>query len=179
MIILILIFIESKKISATEGQIVCEVCHELRNYLKYKRHLNHHVRQGKISIYEMKKILFQSRYTRQNIKNRSFLKNRLGSVCQIEINGLECKAHILDLSYHPRRIHCLSTTDVLFLDAINHSQHCERVVIFKNFGMPKSNSLKSCKNITKQLDDVTLPIDCTFSSDNSQGILENSDYKST
>ena len=62
----------------------------------------------------MKKILFQSRYTGQNIKNRSFLKNRVGRVCPIEINCFECKAHIIDLRYHLLRIHGLSITDELF-----------------------------------------------------------------
>ena len=93
---------DTTSIRATTAR--CQVCNELRNYGKYRRHLNMHVRNGDINSEQVSRILFQTKYTRKDKKNKTcYIKT--GHKCEI------CGTHVLQLQVHLRNIHGLDSAD--------------------------------------------------------------------
>ena len=60
-------------------RVKCEVCYQYRNLNKYRRHLNIHLSHGRISSTEIENIIFQSRYSRFNSRDKVYLRSVVGS----------------------------------------------------------------------------------------------------
>ena len=127
-------------ISPLDAQkILCQICDRCV-VSKYKRHLQMHRRQGKISSEQLTSILFQTRYTRRGSK---MCKNsiRYGVVCTVVINENKCLACVIDLPTHLNRIHKLYFPNTEYIAALQSGCQLERRVFFREKFKPKQNAL--------------------------------------
>ena len=63
-------------------RVVCQVCSEQRIYEKYSRHLKLHVREKLITSEEMRLIIFQTKVSRKDCKNK-IPNNQIGNICSM------------------------------------------------------------------------------------------------
>ena len=74
-------------------KIRCQICSKIRTYQKYARHLEMHLRKGELLQSELKLILFQTRFSRIDIKKKVH-SSQMGKICSL------CDSHVLDLPSH-------------------------------------------------------------------------------
>ena len=110
------------------------------------RHLKFHMKQGKIHPSEIDEIMFQSRYSRYDSKNRvNAIKT---GRCTVLVNGVECAAIVLDLHIHIFRILVLTFSNNDYKKAMAYGETFQRSVFFRE-SKHKSNPLykfdRGCK----------------------------------
>ena len=122
----------------------CQVCSKLRNHERYRRHLVTHVNNSEISTREMKEILFQTKYSR-NDKSVKVFNIAEGQTCCL------CGNIVQALSKHVTRVHKISADSNEYVKIIDNAEICKRVNHFKVADEANSNPLFDYSNLNSVL----------------------------
>ncbi|KAI6649940.1 hypothetical protein LOD99_6304 [Oopsacas minuta] len=128
----------------------CQICNNLVNYRKYRRHLRVHLRKGLISADNLEEISFGTKFSRKDKldKNKSIIK---GNICYL------CGSSVQDLSTHIIRVHDINRGDEKFEEILLNSKPCERMSHFHNHTQTNYNPLFKYKNLPPCLHPDMIP----------------------
>ena len=135
--------------SKTKGQnVICQICHQVRNYKKYRRHLRFHFRRGEVSLTRTNEILFLTKKhrcrTRYSVDNSSMS----GRICSLLINGIKCGAITIDLSAHLTKYHGISKNGDNYRSIMKSAGviHKDNVIYMDNSGLIVNSTLHNYKS---------------------------------
>ena len=129
-------------------RVVCQVCSEQRIYEKYSRHLKLHVREKLITSEEMRLIIFQTKVSRKDCKNK-IPNNQIGNICSM------CYSHVLNLDLHLLKQHNISLEDNRYRHVSQTSEECVRQLHWRSDHDLVENPLFKPKYIEPFLPTVT------------------------
>ena len=113
--------------SNTKGQnVLCEICHQVRSFKKYRRHLRFHFRRGEVSLNRISEIIFDTKKQRYNTKSSGANIPKNGRICPLLVNGVECGAITLDLSAHLTRYHGVSKNEDSYISLMKSARFIHR-----------------------------------------------------